>query len=87
MGLPQFTAEASCYQSQHMYSTISVQLSRSTASRGSTLTPAQEEFACSSSSCQCSGLPDCIDMFGTNVCGPLAMCDSTSGLSCTCLRP
>lgn len=87
MSLPQFTAEASCYQSQNMYSNTPAQLSRSRAGRGSALTPAQEEFACSSASCTCSGLSDCIDMFDTNVCGPLAMCDSTSGLACTCLRP
>jgi hypothetical protein len=82
MSLPQFTAEASCYRSQHTYSNTTVHRSRSTA-----LTAAQEEFACSSQSCNCSGLDDCIDMFGTNVCGPLAACDSTSGLTCTCLRP
>jgi hypothetical protein len=32
------------------------------------------EFSCGSWGCSCNGHDDCIDMFGTNVCGGYAVC-------------
>ncbi|RZU01696.1 hypothetical protein EV645_7792 [Kribbella rubisoli] len=86
--LANFTAEASLYKSARMYR----RGTRGSATGGQAVVrTAQEEvleFTCSSGACACQGLPDCSDMFDTNVCGPVAFCDSTGGdLSCACLRP
>ncbi|MEW9528872.1 hypothetical protein [Microbispora sp. NPDC049125] len=86
MILPGFTADASCYRSKHSYAGFS---GAGSGAGPALLRPAQElMFTCDSQSCACAGLPDCIDMFGTNVCGPGAQCDSTGGdLTCQCFRP
>lgn len=41
------------------------------------------QFQCSSGFCMCRGDGDCNDMFGTNVCGPHAVC---FGDVCVCYR-
>jgi hypothetical protein len=85
--LANFTAEASLYRSAKTYRPST----RGSSGAQGIVRAAQEgplEFTCSSGACACSGLPDCSDMFDTNVCGPVAFCDSTGGdLSCACLRP
>jgi hypothetical protein len=45
-------------------------------------------FACDGGLCVCSGDRDCGDMFGTNVCGPNAICFLTgaTGVVCLCAR-
>jgi hypothetical protein len=84
--LPKFTAHASSYRSQHhYYGGVNTASWGATQSGQSRVRPAQA-FICDGPVCTCDGLPDCIDMFGTDLCGPVAACDSTSGLVCGCIR-
>jgi hypothetical protein len=83
MRIAGFTAEASAYRSPRTY----VAWSGRSAGAAAPAVRAAEEFTCGEFGCGCSGLPDCEDMFGTNVCGPIALCDSTGGhLRCACNR-
>ncbi len=43
-------------------------------------------FQCNMTSCTCRGDADCNNMFSSNVCGRSAVCDTTSGVECSCLR-
>jgi|GEM_PF-5271183 len=43
-------------------------------------------FSCNMTSCTCHGDADCNNMFSSNVCGRSAVCDTTSGVECSCLR-
>ena len=91
MRLPQFTAEASQFRSSHLYGVLSGRKmdARAAGPRSVSLAGSvNTQFVCDSQSCMCAGLGDCGDMFGTNVCGPGAQCDSTGGLlTCQCFRP
>ena len=43
-------------------------------------------FSCNMTSCTCRGDADCNNMFSSSVCGSSAVCDTTSGVECSCLR-
>jgi hypothetical protein len=43
-------------------------------------------FSCGTTSCTCHGDADCNNMFSSNVCGRSAVCDTSSGVECSCLR-
>jgi hypothetical protein len=43
-------------------------------------------FSCGMTSCTCHGDADCNNMFSSNVCGRSAVCDTSSGVECSCLR-
>jgi hypothetical protein len=76
------TAEVSYYRSPHRY----VRSAALPFSGAPTAVRPAENFVCDGPVCTCDGLPDCTDMFGTDLCGPVALCDSTSGLVCGCIR-
>ena len=79
------TAELSCYSSPNRYAGSTGRQLR--LERGTTMTvTAAENFVCDGPVCTCDGLADCTDMFGTDLCGPVALCDSTQGLVCGCIR-
>lgn len=87
MSIAGFTAAASDYRSSKRYAAVG-RGPRAIGTRMPVGRASQEQFACSEGGCACSGLDDCIDMFDTDVCGPVAFCDSTGGtLGCACLRP
>jgi hypothetical protein len=43
-------------------------------------------FSCGMTSCTCHGDADCNNMFSSSVCGRSAVCDTSSGVECSCLR-
>ena len=43
-------------------------------------------FSCGVTSCTCHGDADCNNMFSSSVCGRSAVCDTSSGVECSCLR-
>ncbi len=43
-------------------------------------------FQCNMTSCTCRGDNDCNNMFSSSVCGSSAVCDTTNGTECSCLR-
>ncbi len=43
-------------------------------------------FSCGVTSCTCHGDADCNNMFSSTVCGRPAVCDTSSGVECSCLR-
>jgi hypothetical protein len=43
-------------------------------------------FSCGMTSCTCHGDVDCNNMFSSSVCGRSAVCDTSSGVECSCLR-
>ncbi len=43
-------------------------------------------FSCGVTSCTCHGDADCNNMFSSNVCGHSAVCDTSNGVECSCLR-
>lgn len=43
-------------------------------------------FSCNMTSCTCRGDHDCNNMFSSTVCGKSAVCDTSSGVECSCLR-
>jgi hypothetical protein len=44
------------------------------------------DFSCGVTSCTCHGDADCNNMFSSDLCGQSAVCDTSSGVECSCLR-
>lgn len=82
--IPSFSAEATLYRSRRTYAPLATR-SRGAGATAPVLTPA-EDFACDGPVCQCWGLPDCDDMFGTAGCGPSLCTMTPDGLTCACIR-